>query len=105
MFRSWTSCVPDVSLVEKSSGKKLQTYSGHSNTSHRLASCFDNEDATVLSGSEDGFIYQWDLVSGKVVKCYDSVHKRAVSSVAFHPTQKAFLSASYDGTCVFQNTA
>ena len=87
--------------MEKSSGKKLQTYTGHVNASYRLTTSFDNEDATVLSGSENGSILQWDLVTGKVLKRYESIHRKAVSSVQYHPTQKAFLSASYDGTCVF----
>ena len=37
-------------------------YRGHVNAEFKLDSCISSNDRQVLSGSEDGFIYIWDLV-------------------------------------------
>ena len=37
-------------------------YKGHRNADYKLDSCLSHDDAYVISGSEDGRIYFWDLV-------------------------------------------
>jgi mitogen-activated protein kinase organizer 1 len=37
-------------------------YKGHHHTDYRLRSAFSNDDAYVLSGSEDNKMYIWDLL-------------------------------------------
>lgn len=37
-------------------------YTGHKNNQYRLESCLSNTDAHVITGSEDGHIYCYDLV-------------------------------------------
>jgi WD40 repeat protein len=38
-------------------------YTGHTNTQYKLDCALSNDDAYVLSGSEDGRVCVWDLVS------------------------------------------
>ena len=37
-------------------------YTSHCNSEYKIDSCFTNDDAFVMSGSENGKIYCWDLV-------------------------------------------
>ncbi|KAH0541766.1 hypothetical protein FGG08_003788 [Glutinoglossum americanum] len=89
-----------IRLFDKPTGSLLQSYKSHRNTDYRIRSCLGVGDAYVVSGSEDGCIYAWDLLSGKVVaKLEGGAGKgKVVSAVAFHRTQKSFLSAGADGT-------
>jgi mitogen-activated protein kinase organizer 1 len=59
--------------------------------------CFTKTDSHVIGGSEDGKIYIWDLVEGKVVKCLEE-HKGVVTGVVYHPNIHAMLTTSFDGT-------
>ena len=37
-------------------------YKGHVNTDYKLDSCLSHDDGHVISGSEDGRVFFWDLV-------------------------------------------
>ncbi|KAI9777443.1 MAG: hypothetical protein M1839_008855 [Geoglossum umbratile] len=98
-----------IRLLDKGNGAVLQTYTSHVNSDYRVRSCLGLNDAYVISGSEDGKIYAWDLLDGKVVSVLEGGVKggkggkaeqlgKVVSAVAFHKTQKSFLSAGADGT-------
>jgi mitogen-activated protein kinase organizer 1 len=56
-------------LMDKSSGKLLQAFKSPSftNTSYRLRSSLAANDALVISGSEDGRIFVWDVLSATIV--------------------------------------
>ena len=49
-------------LLDKETGECLMEYKGHQNNEYRLIGAFSNTDAHVFSGSEDGYVYSWDLV-------------------------------------------
>ena len=40
----------------------MYRYTSHCNSEYKIDSCFTNDDAFVMSGSENGKIYFWDLV-------------------------------------------
>lgn len=76
-----------IRLMDKSNGKMLQSFSGHVNQDLRVRSCFAEREEFVVSGSEDGEVWCWDLVTaeckaklkghgegkgGKVVSCVDT---------------------------------
>ena len=48
-------------------------YTGHKNTDYRIDSCLNSKDTHILSGSEDGQVYIWDLIEVKIpilqIKC------------------------------------
>lgn len=92
-----------IQLYEASNGKDLNTYTGHSSSRFKISSCLSNTEAHVVSGSENGSIYIWGLVDGKLEqkltpsRSSSSVH-RAVCGLDYHPTKKCFLSCGHDGT-------
>ncbi|XP_058617346.1 WD repeat domain-containing protein 83 isoform X2 [Onychostoma macrolepis] len=51
-----------VRLLDKSSGEMLGEYSGHVNKGYKLDCCLSDKDTHILSCSEDGHVYFWDLV-------------------------------------------
>ena len=79
------------------------SYKGHTNENYKLTSCLSNTDAYVFSGSEDGKIFAWDLVDGKVVERWQA-HSKAVTSVEYHPKEDVLLSCCIDGTVKLWNT-
>ncbi|KAG0373985.1 hypothetical protein BGX24_010977 [Mortierella sp. AD032] len=84
-------------LMDRANGTMLNAYKGHTNSKYKIRSCLSNSDAYVLSGSEDGSIYIWDLLEGEVVHKVEA-HSKIVSSIDYHPNQDRMCSASVDGS-------
>ena len=96
-------------LLDRSNGKLLQSYKhpDYTNTTYRIRSTLTAKDSVVLSGSEDGFIYSWDVVSGEMLQKVDHYaaqdpastrnSKRVVSAVAQKKRDTEWASASGDG--------
>ncbi|XP_037090310.1 WD repeat domain-containing protein 83-like [Pollicipes pollicipes] len=87
-----------VKLLDRESGELLNEFSGHKNAQYPLASCLDAADAHVLSGSEDGHVHCWDLVSGKVIAKLVHAGADVVHSLAFHPSRAVLLTAAGGAT-------
>ncbi|KAJ1543892.1 WD repeat-containing protein 83 [Nowakowskiella sp. JEL0078] len=86
-----------IRLFDKENGELLSEYKGHKNIEYKLTSCLTNSDSHVVSGSEDGKIYFWDLVEGKNTQILKG-HTQAVTCVSYHRKEDSFLSCSLDGT-------
>ena len=61
-------------------------------------------DAHVVAGSEDGGVYFWGLVSGKLLHTLKG-HTGTVASVDYHPKQHAMLTADTAGAIFFWRAA
>jgi mitogen-activated protein kinase organizer 1 len=86
-------------LMDKATGTLMQTYTGHTNSSYRIRSTLAMNDKYVLSGSEDGTVVIWELLTGNVVARVKSSSKgRFVSSIAFCERRKEWASAGGEGT-------
>ena len=83
--------------MDKGNGQMLQTFRGHLNTNYRIRSCLGPGDATVISGSEDGKLYAWDLLEGKIIETLPAHDGKVSSAVKCSPTQKQWASAGVDG--------
>ncbi|KAH7665775.1 Purine permease plant protein [Dioscorea alata] len=83
-------------LLDRSSGELLQEYKGHTCKSFKMDCCLTNFDAHVTSGSEDGFIYFWDLADASVVSKFRA-HASVVTSVSYHPKDSCMITSSVDG--------
>ena len=77
----------------------IYRFTGHKNTQYRIENCFSNDDSIVLSGSEDGMIYAWDLVEAAVVEKIQA-HRKSVLTLSYHPDEKKFISGSSEGTVI-----
>lgn len=86
-----------IRLMDKGNGMLLQSYKEHVNQDYRIRSCLAMNDAYVVSGSEDGRIYIWDLLGGKVIHRLDAHNKKVASAVVVNDARKEWLSAGVDG--------
>eukprot|EP00914_Ancora_sagittata_P004932 GHVO01010277.1.p1 GENE.GHVO01010277.1~~GHVO01010277.1.p1 ORF type:complete len:328 (-),score=46.88 GHVO01010277.1:174-1133(-) len=60
------SCLDNkIRLINRSTGKLINTYGGHLNSKYRIQSAFDGNDKMILSGSEDGRFCVWDVGTEK----------------------------------------
>ncbi|KAL6722149.1 Septin spn4 [Lecanora helva] len=87
-----------IRLMDKGNGQLLQSYKGHTNKDYRVRSCLGMADSVVVSGSEDGQLYAWDLLEGKVIEKIKAHDGKVASAVAFNGTRKEWASAGTDGT-------
>jgi len=90
----------NIRLFDKANGGLLQTFKGHKNTEYRIRSCLGAADKYVLSGSEDGRLVMWDLVSGEVVGEQAAHGGKVVTSVSYHPLKRQALTSGVDGMVV-----
>eukprot|EP00040_Diaphanoeca_grandis_P031608 m.189427 g.189427 ORF g.189427 m.189427 type:complete len:324 (+) comp32372_c9_seq1:266-1237(+) len=85
-----------IRLLDKESGELLADYKGHKNDEYKVDSRLSHNDAYVVSGSESGEIYFWDLVQG-TIKFKKKAHTSVIASLDYHPSKPMMLSASVDG--------
>ncbi|KAK7068824.1 WD repeat-containing protein 83 [Halocaridina rubra] len=81
-------------LMDKETGEQLSQYTGHSSKDYKVESCFSDSDTHVMSGSEDGFVYCWDLVQGTLVNKLAHKGSRIVHSLSHHPSRPFLLTAT-----------
>ena len=55
----------------------------------------------MISGSEDGRLYAWDLLETKVIEKLDAHSGKVASAVACNGAKKEWASAGVDGGCLF----
>ena len=96
-----------IRLMDKRDGQLLQSYRdvGYVNEEYRIRSCLGMADSVVVSGSEKGDVYAWDLLEGTVVGKIEKPHGGKVpSAVAWNGTggRREWASAGGDGrVCVW----
>ena len=86
--------------MDKGNGQLLQFYKSHTNTDYRIRSCLGLADSVVISGSEDGSLYTWDVLEGKMIEKLEGVHGgKVASAVAWNGNgaRKEWASAGTDG--------
>ena len=54
----------------------------------------------IISGSEDGYIYIYDIVKGNCVEKLKN-HCRAVSCIDLNSQKNSFISAGHDNTATY----
>lgn len=54
-------------------------FTGHQNHEYKVDSTLNCQDTHVISGSEDGFVYYWDLVE-VCKRCIESIRKLKFSA-------------------------
>lgn len=82
-------------------GRCVKTYQGHENERYSLSGAFgtygEASSALIVSGSEDGAIFCWDVNSKAVLQKLEG-HTGAVLGTDCHPTEKAIVSCGLDRT-------
>lgn len=105
---AWTldSCIRLWNYID-GKGKCVKTYQGHVNKKYSLAGAFgtygggegkeEDKWAFVASGSEDNYIYLWDVSSKNLLQRLEG-HTAPVLSVDTHPTEPVIVSGGLDKT-------
>ncbi|XP_044020247.1 WD repeat domain-containing protein 83 [Aphidius gifuensis] len=85
-----------VRLLDKDSGELLGEFTGHTVDNLCLESSVDCYDTKIMSGSADGKLWIWDLVSQNVIAKLvgDKLSKHATVSVAVHPQENCIIAAN-----------
>ncbi|XP_046822387.1 WD repeat domain-containing protein 83 [Vespa crabro] len=91
------SCANDVvRLIDKDTGELLGKFTGHTAKDLCLESSVDSQDTQILSGSEDGKLWVWDLATQTVVAKLSGYRpsKYPTLSINVHPTKNCFIAAN-----------
>ena len=86
-----------IRLFDKGNGQLLKSYAGHQNREYRIRSCLGAADSLVLSGSEDGSLYVWDILTGDVLQTLKAHEGKVPSAIAWNESRKEWASAGTDG--------
>ena len=87
-----------IALLDRGSGELLAQYKGHANSQFKVESLLTHDDAYVVSGSEDGRVFFWDLVEATVVKSFHANPQgQALAALAWHPEGEMMLTAAGRG--------
>lgn len=84
-----------IRLFDLGTGELLNEYTGHLNTTYQIENGIIG-DAHIVSGSEDGNLYIWDLITTKKVE--QILHKKSkiIASVCVHPNERQIITATQD---------
>jgi hypothetical protein len=57
-----------IRLMDGSSGKMLNDFTGHAHESYRTRACFGHAEASVVAGDEKGEVWAWDLLDVRLTQ-------------------------------------
>ena len=98
------SCLDSkIRLVDRDGGEILKEYSGHRANNFKLGVAYNKGDAYILSGSDDGSIFIYDILKENFSHKIKN-HCRAVSCIDMHPLKTSFLSSSFDNSITLWTT-
>ncbi|XP_060826746.1 WD repeat domain-containing protein 83 [Bombus pascuorum] len=96
-----------VRLMDKDSGELLGEFTGHVANNLCLESSVDTQDTRIISGSADGKLWIWDLVSQKVVARLSGFKptKHPIVSLSVHPQTNCFLATNGPSILMWNTTS
>ncbi|KAG7384025.1 hypothetical protein PHYPSEUDO_003050 [Phytophthora pseudosyringae] len=78
--------------------RPLQRFKGHQNTAKNIVrASFGPRESFVLGGSEDGYVYVWEVATGKLLERLAG-HRGVTYNARWHEKQALLASSSHDGT-------
>ncbi len=80
-------------LFDKVSGELLSEYCGHVNKVYHIENCMNQGCSEILSGSEDGYVYAWNVVDSSVKYKLKHGSDRPVHSLNYHPDLNRLITA------------
>lgn len=78
-------------------GSLLKEYKGHKNETLKCKTAVLSDEKHIVSGSEDGNIVMWNILSSTPIEKMKSNRNVAICNVVTHPTLDRLISASMDG--------
>lgn len=96
------SCTNDsIYLLERSTGVKLKEYKGHQVKDFSVDLEFSIDDSHIITGSEDGGLYFYNLVKTEFERRLDAGGKVS-SAMALH-VNGSFATGNHEGEVLFWN--
>ncbi|KAI9921372.1 hypothetical protein PsorP6_002362 [Peronosclerospora sorghi] len=86
-----------IRLIEKADGTEVNSYRGHSVLDYKIECVFSSDGAFVLSGSEEGKVFCWNLVDSEQTHSFVA-HKNPVRALTCHPEKSMFVTGCVDGS-------
>lgn len=86
----------EIKLVTKHTGETIQTYSGHVCSDFFIKCKYAANHNAVISGSEDGDVFVWDLVKGTVAQRFN-YNNSQILDVAGNEPFTTLVAANADG--------
>ncbi len=82
-------------LFDKVNGKLLQTFLDYTNNTYMIENALSNDDQFIYSGSEDGRLICWNLLTGKQVCSveHELDNRKSVNTLTHHPKEEKILTA------------
>ena len=89
-------------LFDKVNGKLLQTFLDYTNNTYMIENALSNDDQFIYSGSEDGRLICWNLLTAKQVcsaehEPSNTTSRKSVNTLTHHPKEEKLLTAQ-EGT-------
>lgn len=97
-----------IRLMDSSTGKILNDFTGHLNESYRTRACFGHAEASVICGDENGQVWAWDLLDvcpysfchpPIPYKCHSSGKAYATQSTAEGPSKNNYMDRASSKRC------
>ena len=76
-------------------------YVGHKNSKYMVECGLNKKDDHVISGSEDGAVYMWDLIDAKIKEKVMIKPNKTVHSISLHPQEDLLLAACENQVYLF----
>jgi len=82
-------------LFDKINGKLLQTFLDYTNNTYMIENALSNDDQFIYSGSEDGRLICWNLLTAKQVCSveHEIDNRKSVNTLTHHPKEEKLLTA------------
>ena len=82
-------------LFDKANGKLLQTFLDYTNNTYMIENALSNDDQFIYSGSEDGRLICWNLLTAKHVCSveHEPDNRKSVNTLSHHPKEEKLLTA------------
>ncbi|CAF3232672.1 unnamed protein product [Rotaria sp. Silwood2] len=84
-----------IMLFDKISGKLLQTFVDYTNNTYMIENALSNDDQFIYSGSENGRLICWNLLTAKQICAieHEPDSRRSVNTLTHHPKEDKLLTA------------
>lgn len=94
-----------VRVMDKATGRCLQTLKGHENSEFRVGCCWAEEESVVVSGSEEGGVWCWDVTTAEAKRVLrghgtDGKGRKVVSCVDAKKGGGEIVSGGNDGDVI-----
>lgn len=95
-----------IMLFDKVNGKLLQTFVDYTNNTYMIENAFSNDDQFVYSGSENGRLVCWSLLTAKQIYSveHESDNRRSVNTLSHHPKDDKLLTAQEGNIYIWKKT-